>query len=166
MTCIEVGPSYTRFCETTLFSARINDPCEFTELYADGFPNILTAPQLRYDDLSLSSAVRSAGGNFPWIDSVGNLYSSQDAPQGAGVCGEIVYRVEPQDGPVQLVGDTLSWAPDLDVAPGDYTYTIVGTLVRYGISNSVDFTVSCLPCVTELDIQQMYLSNMQRLWSE
>lgn len=54
----------------------------------------------------------------------------------------------------------------LDVAPGDYTYSIVGTLVRYGFSSSVDFTVRALPCVTELNIKQMYLNSMHRLWSE
>lgn len=43
---MEVGPAFKRFCETTYFTAKINDPCEShpTELIADGFPNILSAP--------------------------------------------------------------------------------------------------------------------------
>lgn len=162
LTCMEVGPSYQRYCETTAFSALIADPCEYTELIAEGFPNILAAPQLRYDDLSLSAAIRSAGGAFPWLDTVGGTYST--GPQ--GVCGEVAYSVVPSDGPVQLVGDTLSWSPNLDVAAGDYQYSLVGTLVRYGISSSVDFTVASLPCVAELDVQRIYLNSMTRLWSE
>jgi len=93
-----------------------------------------------------------AGGNFPWIDTVGNLYSAEDVLVGAGVCGEVAFTVEPNDGVVKLVGDTLSWSPMLDIVPGDYTYKIVGTLVRYGIQSSVDFTVRALPCETELNI--------------
>lgn len=64
----------------------------------------------------------------------------------------MVYSIFPEDNLVTLQGDTLRWAPDLDVAPGDYTYQLVGTLTRYGISNSVDFVVRSTACTTELDV--------------
>lgn len=54
-----------------------------------------------------------------------------------------------------LVGDRLTWSPTLDVNPGDYTYQLIGTLTRYGISQSVDFTVRALPCETTLDVQSI-----------
>jgi hypothetical protein len=104
------------------------------------------------DYLSLSTAIKSAGGNFPWLDTIGNQYTSQDEKTGPGVCGEVAYYVEPADGPVKLFGEQLEWHPNLAVATGDYTYTLVGYLVRYNIEARVDFTVRSLPCVTTLDV--------------
>ena len=60
----------------------------------------------------------------------------------------------------------MRWAPDLNVQPGDYTYQLIGTLTRYGISSSVDFTVRATACVTELSVQNISLGNMARLWSQ
>lgn len=158
-TCIDVHG--LKVCDTTTFTVTIVDPCIDlpTQLYPEGFPNILTAPQLRTDSLTLSAAIITAGGNFPWVDSVGNNYS-------AGACGPVVYTIFPADNLVTLTGDTLRWAPDLGVAPGDYTYQLVGTLTRYGISSSVDFVVRSTACTTDLNVQNLNLGNMGRWWSE
>jgi len=158
-TCIDVHGSL--ICDVTTFTVTILDPCADlpTILYPEGFPNILSAPQLRQDSLTLSAAIIAAGGNFPWVDSVGNNFS-------AGACGPVVYSIFPADNLVTLAGDTLTWSPDLTVSPGDYTYKLVGTLTRYGISSSVDFVVRATACTTTLNVQNLNLGNMGRAWSQ
>jgi len=51
------------------------------------------------------------------------------------------------------------------VAPGDYTYRLVGTLDNYGISQSVDFTVRALACMPLLDISRIQPRSMTAEWS-
>lgn len=125
----------------------------------EGLDRILTAPLLKTDSMFLSDEIVRSGGSFPWRDTA-------EIDLGDGICGPVSYKIVPEDGFVQLTGNTVVWGPDLSITPGDFTYKLIGTLTRYGISADVDFTVRALACETVLDASQINLSYMSRLWSQ
>lgn len=143
--CITYGDgSQVRCAESDVFVIRVVDPCVSTSILSAIFDEVMTRPQLQTQTLNLRDAVPL--NQWGWKVRLDTEKDAGKYPY--PLCGDIEYMIvtdEPVPQATNLVtktGDILTFAPNLNHAPGIYNLLLVGRLIKYNkVQKAEQFSV-------------------------